>query len=122
MTFWNCSGFSRWDSREFCGLADIICVSETWLLDENPRLPLFLEDYQPLWSRARKEVLGSRGRGSGGLLTLIKRGINFETISVCDLWCCVKVVLSDIDLFILSIYFNQKANITVALDSLQAVI
>lgn len=122
VSFWNSSGFSRWDTREFCDLTEIICLCETWTLEENPTLPLFLKDYQPVWIRASKSVAGSRGRGSGGLLTLIKNDINYEIIDTCDLWCCVKVDLNDFALFVISIYFNQKVNFSVALEALQAII
>lgn len=86
VSFWNCSGFVRLGYREFCELTDIIPIAETWVLEESPRLPPFLSDYQPIWIEARKEVLGSRGRGSGSLLTLIKTGLGFEIVDNYDLW------------------------------------
>lgn len=65
---------------------------------------------------------GSRGRGSGGLLTLIKNGLDFEPLGTCDQWCCIKVNLCDCSVFICSVYFNQKVTMSLALESLQALI
>lgn len=99
-----------------------MCLTETWRLDENPWLPPFLSEYKPFWVQARKEVLGSRGRGSGGLLILVKSAMDCEVFDSTDQWCCVKIHSSNLTLFICTVYFNPKVDVPLTLDALQAVI
>lgn len=89
LIFWNVNGLSKFldtDATEL--LADIICISETLCVNPHSSLPPFLRDYIPAWSPAVKEK--SRGRGSGGLLTLIQRKLRPEVLDSSPWWIFFK--------------------------------
>lgn len=67
-------------------------------------------------------MLNSRGRGSGGLLCLVRGDIEVVIVDSCDQWMLTKVSFSNVTIFVFSVYFNQKVNVPMALESLQALI
>ncbi|KAK9718511.1 hypothetical protein QE152_g23116 [Popillia japonica] len=87
--FWNINGIRglyNLDTEQikFLREMEIICLSETWLLDEKLTPPVFLSDYNVILSPANKEK--SLGRPSGGLAVLYKSEMNVTQIEITNLW------------------------------------
>lgn len=76
--FWNIGGFSNlFDLDKYqvnCITSNvIICFAETWLLTNEFKVPKYLRDFDIFSTCATKEK--STGRGSGGLITCVKKNI-----------------------------------------------
>lgn len=78
--FWNIHGFNSLVNIDHELIDeiiknDIICLSETWLHNENFSVPIFLQNYSVFSSKAIKEK--SKGRASGGLAIFVKKKFKF---------------------------------------------
>lgn len=121
--FWNIKGLSTFnsfclDDLEYILSYQILCLSETWAL-EKPSIPTILsEHYNMAYSVAIRDK--QRGRGSGGLLTLVKKNIQFEQLDVSNLWIFTKIKFSQSETLTLgNVYINPKYSMTHALESLK---
>lgn len=97
-------------------LGHILCFSETWEL-EKPSTPKYLDEYNMVHSVAVRDK--QRGRGSGGLITLIKKCIEFEVVSISNLWIFIKIRFSqNMTIIIGNVYFKPTYQLEQALESL----
>lgn len=85
--------------------------------DINP--PYFLKDYKIFSRQATKER--SHGRGSGGLMTLVKRNVllSCSVLDVCNLWLFVELKLPDKIVIVGNVYWPPSSNIDFCIESLQ---
>lgn len=85
---------------------------------DRPFIPMFAEHYNMLYSVAVRD--GQRGRGSGGLIILIKKAIQFEEINSSNLWIFVKIIFSqNMTLILGNIYVSPNYPLEQAVESLK---
>lgn len=93
--FWNVNGINNLFNIEnemetLILTGDIICLSETWHTNESLNLPKFLRGFGPIYqSLAEKDK--TRGRGSGGLIILIRNNDKYisNLIEQSCLWLII---------------------------------
>lgn len=96
---------------------DILCLQETWLMTPPTHIPHISDYFNVIFSAAVKEK--QKGRGSGGLLTLIKKEIPYEVTNICNLWIFVKIQIPDSQFILGNVYISPKFNYIQAMESMQ---
>lgn len=95
------------DDQTF-GQADIIGITETWVTGEV-KLTLEQEnDYQLYQVKAEKEVEGSRGRPSGGLILLAKKCFQVELLATHTNWILIRLINTSPETIIGVFYFRPS--------------
>lgn len=96
----------------------VICLAETWLLNNQFQLPFFFSDYIPFVSLAVKTNV--RGRASGGLLTLVKKQFEHHTevIDRKDYWLFIGILIEHTFIIIGNIYLPPLCDIELQLELL----
>lgn len=120
--YWNVGGMgtlSHLDNTEVNKLLeyDILCLCETWLCTDNFIIPPFLSGYQVFYSKAERTF--AKGRGSGGLLVLIRRSLGLDTreISKCNQWLFLLVKLANLDIVLGVVYFKPSIDFSSAMQN-----
>lgn len=97
---------------------DILCSSETMLLKESPFLiPPQLKNYTGLWSNALNDK--TRGRGSGGLLCLVKNSLHPITIAITPWWILFRFGVGAQHVIVGSLYFKSTFQLDIILEMSQ---
>lgn len=100
---------------------DIICLSETWLMDQPRSIPYTLQDYNHVWSHGTREA--DTGRASGGLAIFVNKNIIYECVSVTNCWIFIKIYTRKGSILIGNIHFRpQNLDIHMQLKSLQRIL
>uniref|UniRef100_A0A1Y1LYJ1 Reverse transcriptase domain-containing protein n=1 Tax=Photinus pyralis TaxID=7054 RepID=A0A1Y1LYJ1_PHOPY len=112
--FWNLSGISNLFNLDttqinLLKIYDIICLVETWALNESIELPTAFNEYNYIASAATKEK--SMGRASGGLVILYKQCIHLNTIEKTNLWVIAQAKHGNGDFIIMANYWKPTADI-----------
>lgn len=88
------------------------------LLKESPHLlPPQLKKYNAFWSNALKDK--TKGRGSGGLLCLIKTEFHPTAIEITPWWIFCRLLIGSSYLIVGSVYFKPTLQMEVILEMLQ---
>lgn len=98
----------------------ILNFCETWLTQEpNSTMGDLLNHYEMVFSSAQKDK--QRGRASGGLITLIRKGLDFQVINVSNLWIIIKVFIDEESLVVANVYIPPSYDMHAALELFQDV-
>lgn len=100
---------------------DVIGLNETFLRFEWKQLPAGFSDFFPVWSPAIR--VHSRGRGSGGIVMLVKK-MHGDPVLLhrCENWVFIKVFIGG-EMFIFgTIYFVPKVDIVPAFEVLEGLL
>lgn len=126
ITWWNVCGISKFINictYEFDRILkwQIICITETWVLN-NPVLPSHVSNFfDIIFSPATKNK--QKGRGSGGLMTLVRKGIKHHIRSITNLWIFIKITLSnEMEIMIGSVYISPDHDMEEAMILLREVL
>lgn len=125
ITWWNVNGLNKLNDACTHDLNlilcwNIICICETWALTK-PQLPSVSKYYDIIFSPANKEK--QKGRASGGLLILIKKGFSYSILSVTNLWIFVKITCPNgMDVTLGNVYVSPNYSMDEALNLLRSVL
>lgn len=98
---------------------DVLNLQETWMRSSFA-VPAPFTRWKSTFSAAVRS--GNVGRGSGGLLALVRDNYLFTVLDVYDLWIFLKLTVNNIKIIIGSIYFSPAKCIITCLELLQIVI
>ncbi|XP_015117953.1 uncharacterized protein LOC107041745 [Diachasma alloeum] len=123
--FWNAYGIKNvWEARELLSTADVIGLSEPWLEEDPLSLPSWIEDnFHYLWSHATRKA--ETGRGSGGLLLLVKKEFEVTVLDVSKWWIFIRITLNNVSITVGNVYvppFKKIENYINVMDILRATI
>lgn len=121
ITFWNTKGPYNLYNNSFRTHFDVGCFSETWSDDPRPTsLPGNLSNFLSTKSPALRDC--SRGRASGGLLSIAEQHLKPETVEVSPWWIFTKIDCHPVGAIIGSFYFSPSLDLKYLLDLLQEVL
>lgn len=108
LLFWNAHGMRNMydmDKSEYmvCTKFSIICICETWLCN-NFNNSYFLNNYKIHEVSATKFF--NRGRASGGLLVLVKKGLNSRVIASESSFIALDISCNNKKIIVILIYFK----------------
>lgn len=111
--FFNVQGFKKMydlnsEQQELMNKSEIICMEETWIVEDNVKIPDFLNEYDVISERAIKNHV--KGRGSGGIIVLIRKHLNYAVKVSDSRWIFVEVNYDNKKLLLGSAYISQKLN------------
>uniref|UniRef100_A0A6P7GJL2 Uncharacterized protein LOC114339678 n=1 Tax=Diabrotica virgifera virgifera TaxID=50390 RepID=A0A6P7GJL2_DIAVI len=118
-TFWNSQGFANLDKfvRDYDDCS-VLCLTETWLLNECNNLSIVLSSYNVISSPASKEK--SVGRASGGIYIFYKNVYNCVILEKTPWWLFYRLVSpSEESIIICTVYFKPSLDIVYILELFQ---
>uniref|UniRef100_A0A8D8SI40 Uncharacterized protein n=1 Tax=Cacopsylla melanoneura TaxID=428564 RepID=A0A8D8SI40_9HEMI len=110
MLFWNCKGTENWtnmDDRSF-GQAEVIATSETWVMGDVYITQEEEKEYNFYQVKAEKEIEGSRGRASGGLVMLIRRCFQVQLLETNTNRILIRLIKMSPETVVGGFYFKPK--------------
>ena len=112
--FWNVHGLQTvYDSidTELNGMLAncvIVCLNETWRLENEIVLPLPFKKFQGIVSPATKDF--TRGRGIGSMCVLYDEDIvtEFELLDNNTIWIAAKCIIQGKDFILVNVYIRER--------------
>lgn len=95
------------DYKENIQGSPIICLCETFRMEETIKLPGFLKKYKCIVSKATK--IKSMGRARGGMCILYREDLIelMEKISITESWSCIKININGKEYIICNTYIDK---------------
>lgn len=118
IAFWNIQGLANLSNNNIIDSFDVCCLYETWSEREySSLLPHSLKLRTGYWSPALRDK--SRGRASGGLVTLFRPQLNSSLIECSPWWIFNRLTYGIHSIIIGSFYFSSSLDLPILIELLQ---